>query len=80
VLAELTEVLLASPSGSLTERGFSMILDGALEGRHPGVQLIVAGDRSGCVQGFHRYATAGHGTDVTLDVAWRRPGCPERHR
>ena len=45
LLAELTEVLLASPSGSRTERGFSMILDGALEGRYPGIQLIVARDQ-----------------------------------
>ena len=55
LLAELTEVLLASPSGARTERGFSMCLDGALEGRYPGVQLIVARDKHGRVQGFHRY-------------------------
>jgi lysylphosphatidylglycerol synthetase-like protein (DUF2156 family) len=76
LLAELTEVLLASPSGSRTERGFSMILDGALEGRHPGIQLIIARDAHGRVQGFHRYATAGRGTDITLDVPWRRRGAP----
>lgn len=76
VLAELTEVLLASPSGSRTERGFSMILDGALEGRHPGIQLIIARDERGRVQGFHRYATAGGGTEITLDVPWRRRGAP----
>ena len=45
MLAELTEVLLASPSGARTQRGFSMCLDGALEGRYPGVQLIVARDK-----------------------------------
>jgi lysylphosphatidylglycerol synthetase-like protein (DUF2156 family) len=76
LLAELTEVLLASPSGSRTERGFSMILDGALEGRYPGIWLIVARDDQGRVQGFHRYATAGQGSDVTLDVPWRRRGAP----
>jgi lysylphosphatidylglycerol synthetase-like protein (DUF2156 family) len=76
LLAELTEVLLASPSGSRTERGFSMILDGALEGRHPGIQLIIARDAHGRVQGFHRYATAGRGSDITLDVPWRRRGAP----
>ena len=74
--AELTEVVLASPSGAHTERGFSMILDGALEGRYPGIQLIIARDRSGTVQGFHRYATAGGGSDVTLDVPWRRRAPP----
>jgi lysylphosphatidylglycerol synthetase-like protein (DUF2156 family) len=76
MLPELTEVLLASPSGARTERGFSMCLDGALEGRYPGVQLIVARDKAGQVQGFHRYATAGRGTEVSLDVPWRRRGAP----
>jgi len=76
VLAELTEVLLASPSGARAERGFSMCLDGALEGRYPGVQLIIARDKLGRVQGFHRYATAGHGSEVSLDVPWRRRGAP----
>lgn len=53
-----------------------MILDGALERRYPGIQLIVARDRDGQVQGFHRYASSGGGTDITLDVPWRRPGAP----
>jgi lysylphosphatidylglycerol synthetase-like protein (DUF2156 family) len=75
-LAELTEVMLASPSGARTERGFSMCLDGALEGRFPGVLLIIARDKHGQVQGFHRYATAGHGSEVSLDVPWRRRGAP----
>ena len=74
--AELAHVLFASHRGARTERGFSMTLDGALERRYPGIQLIIARDRSGQVQGFHRYATAGGGTDVTLDVPWRRPGAP----
>ena len=76
LLTELTEVVLASPSGSRTERGFSMSLDGALEGRYPGVALIIARDSAGRVQGFHRYATAGGGREVTLDVPWRRRGAP----
>ena len=74
--AELTEVLRASSSGVHTDRGFCMNLDGALQGRYPGIQLIIARDKSGRVQGFHRYATAGGGSDVTLDVPWRRPGAP----
>ena len=74
--AELTQVLLTSHSGARIERGFSMILDGALERRYPGIQLIIARDRDGQVQGFHRYATAGSGRDITLDVPWRRPGAP----
>ncbi|BBX08422.1 bifunctional lysylphosphatidylglycerol flippase/synthetase MprF [Mycolicibacterium aichiense] len=75
-LAELTDVLLSSAKGSRTERGFSMILDATLTGRYPGILLIVARDRAGRVQGFHRYAVAGGGTDITLDVPWRRRGAP----
>jgi lysylphosphatidylglycerol synthetase-like protein (DUF2156 family) len=75
-LAELTEMLLASPRGARTERGFSMALDGALEGRYPGIQLIIARDASGRIQGFHRYAVAGGGGDISLDVPWRRRGAP----
>lgn len=75
-LAELTEVLLASPSGAHTERGFCMALDGALEGRYPGIRLIIARDAAGQVQGFHRYAVAGDGSDLSLDVPWRRRGAP----
>jgi lysylphosphatidylglycerol synthetase-like protein (DUF2156 family) len=74
--AELAQVLYASHSGARTERGYSMILDGALERRYPGIQLIIGRDRFGRVQGFHRYATAGGGSEVTLDVPWRRPGAP----
>jgi lysylphosphatidylglycerol synthetase-like protein (DUF2156 family) len=74
--AELAQVLFASHSGARTERGFSMILDGALERRYPGIQLIIARDRDGQVQGFHRYASSGGGTDITLDVPWRRPDAP----
>jgi lysylphosphatidylglycerol synthetase-like protein (DUF2156 family) len=53
-----------------------MNLDGVLQGRFPGIRLIIARDASGRVQGFHRYATAGHGGDITLDVPWRRRGAP----
>lgn len=76
LLAELAEVVRLSHRGARTERGFSMILDGLLQGRYPGVQLIVARDRSGRVLGFHRYALAGNGDDVSLDVPWRRPHVP----
>jgi lysylphosphatidylglycerol synthetase-like protein (DUF2156 family) len=75
-LAELTDVVRASPSGAHTDRGFYMNLDGVLEGRFPGIQLIIARDAAGRVQGFHRYATAGSGNDITLDVPWRRGGAP----
>jgi lysylphosphatidylglycerol synthetase-like protein (DUF2156 family) len=75
-LAELSEVVRASASGAHTDRGFCMSLDGVLEGRYPGIQLIIARDKSGRVQGFHRYATAGGGSDITLDVPWRRRDAP----
>jgi lysylphosphatidylglycerol synthetase-like protein (DUF2156 family) len=75
-LAELTEVVRESTKGAHTERGFHMNLDGVLEGRFPGIRLIMARDASGKVQGFHRYATAGNGSDITLDVPWRRRGAP----
>jgi lysylphosphatidylglycerol synthetase-like protein (DUF2156 family) len=74
--AELTEVLYASHREAHSERGFCMNLDGALQGRIPGVKLAIARDRCGRVAAFHRYATAGHGTEVTLDVPFRRPGAP----
>ncbi|OBK43751.1 bifunctional lysylphosphatidylglycerol flippase/synthetase MprF [Mycobacterium sp. 1081908.1] len=76
LLAELTDVVRASPSGAHHDRGFYMNLDGVLEGRFPGIKLIIARDASGRVQGFHRYATAGGGSDVSLDVPWRRRGAP----
>lgn len=76
LLAELADVVRASSRAARTERGFSMILDGALEGRYPGIELIFARDRDGRVQGFHRYALAGGGNDVSLDVPWRRPSAP----
>jgi len=75
-LAELTDVVLSSAKGARAERGFSMILDGALTGRYPGILLIVARDGAGRVQGFHRYAVSGGGSDVTLDIPWRRRGAP----
>ena len=43
---------------------------------YPGIALIIARDGAGRVQGFHRYATAGGGAEVTLDVPWRRRGAP----
>ncbi|BBX45911.1 bifunctional lysylphosphatidylglycerol flippase/synthetase MprF [Mycobacterium cookii] len=73
---ELAEVLYTSHRGAHVQRGFSMILDHALEGRYPGVRLIIARDSQGRVQGFQRYASSGGGTDMTLDVPWRRPGAP----
>jgi lysylphosphatidylglycerol synthetase-like protein (DUF2156 family) len=74
--AELIDVLDSSRVGVRFERGFSMILDRALERGRPGVMLAIARDRTGRVQALHRYALAGGGNDVSLDVPWRRPGAP----
>ncbi|XBL77531.1 phosphatidylglycerol lysyltransferase domain-containing protein [Mycobacterium shigaense] len=74
--AELTEVLYAAHRAARTERGFCMNLDGALRGRYPGIKLAIARDRHGRVVAFHRYTTAGQGSEVSLDVPFRRPGAP----
>ncbi len=76
LIAELTEVLYASHRAAHTERGFCMNLDGALQGRLPGIKLAIARDRCGRAVAFHRYATAGEGSEVTLDVPFRRPDAP----
>ncbi|SPM42416.1 Lysylphosphatidylglycerol synthetase, C-terminal domain, DUF2156 family [Mycobacterium numidiamassiliense] len=75
-IAELTEVLYAAHRAARTERGFCMSLDEALQGRYPGIKLAIARDRCGRVVAFHRYATAGQGSEVSLDVPFRRPGAP----
>ncbi|OSC24495.1 hypothetical protein B8W69_21520 [Mycobacterium vulneris] len=76
LLAELTDVLYAARRAGRTERGFCMNLDGALQGRLPGVKLAMARDRRGRVVAFHRYATAGEGSEVSLDVPFRLPIAP----
>lgn len=76
LIAELTEVLYAAHRAARTERGFCMNLDGALQGRFPGIKLAIARDRRGRVVAFHRYATAGEGSEVSLDVPFRRPNAP----
>jgi MYXO-CTERM domain-containing protein len=45
--------------GRPAERGFSMILDGLLTGRHPDCLLVIARDRAGRLVGFQRYVPAG---------------------
>lgn len=57
-------------------RGFSMILDHLLDGRNPGMLVVIARDGDGRVAGFQRYGTAGHGTELSLDVPWRRKDAP----
>ena len=76
LMSELTEVLYAAHRAARSERGFCMNLDGALQGRFPGIKLAIARDRRGRVVAFHRYATAGEGSEVSLDVPFRRPNAP----
>lgn len=74
--AELTGVLYAAHRAARSERGFCMSLDRALQGCYPGVTLAIARDRDGQVVAFHRYASADHGAEVSLDLPFRRPGAP----
>ncbi|MET7771907.1 phosphatidylglycerol lysyltransferase domain-containing protein [Nocardia sp. NPDC005366] len=57
-------------------RGFSMILDHLLDGCHPGMLLVLARDAQGRVAGFQRYGIAARGTELSLDVPWRRKDAP----
>lgn len=57
-------------------RGFSMILDHLLDGRHPGMLLIIARDSQGRPAGFQRYGRSSGGTELSLDVPWRRKDAP----
>ncbi|MEV0670332.1 phosphatidylglycerol lysyltransferase domain-containing protein [Mycobacterium sp. NPDC050441] len=74
--AELLDVMRQSGKAVGSERGFSMMLGGTLSGRYPGVWLIYARDRDGRLQAFQRYASAGGGTELSLDLPWRRSGAP----
>ena len=76
LVSELTEVLYAAHRAARSERGFCMNLDRVLQGRFPGIKLAIARDRCGRVAAFHRYTTAGHGSEVSLDVPFRRPDAP----
>lgn len=73
---ELHEVMVSSHKAVGAERGFAMMLGGALSGHFPGVWLIIARDRAGRLQGFQRYASTGANTDLSLDLPWRRPDAP----
>lgn len=53
-------------------RGFSMVLDHLLDGRHPNMLVVIANDRNGSPMGFQRYGISGRGQELSLDVPWRR--------
>jgi lysylphosphatidylglycerol synthetase-like protein (DUF2156 family) len=57
-------------------RGFSMILDHLLDGRNPGMLLVIARDSAGRVVGLQRYGESNHGSELSLDVPWRRKDAP----
>jgi lysylphosphatidylglycerol synthetase-like protein (DUF2156 family) len=57
-------------------RGFSMILDHLLDGRNPGMVVILARDVTGRVVGFQRYGSSDAGRELSLDVPWRRKDAP----
>ncbi|MDG3010916.1 DUF2156 domain-containing protein [Rhodococcus sp. D2-41] len=58
------------------ERGFSMILDHLLDGRHPGMLVMVARDATGRAVAFQRYGRADGNRMITMDVPWRVPDAP----
>jgi len=49
LMSELGEVLYAAHRAARTERGFCMNLDSVLQGRIPGIKLVIARDRCGQV-------------------------------
>ncbi|MFC9999129.1 bifunctional lysylphosphatidylglycerol flippase/synthetase MprF [Nocardia sp. NPDC127526] len=57
-------------------RGFSMILDHLLDGRNPGMLVVLARDADGRIAGFQRYGISGDGAELSLDVPWRRRDAP----
>ncbi|WP_067705041.1 bifunctional lysylphosphatidylglycerol flippase/synthetase MprF [Nocardia jejuensis] len=57
-------------------RGFSMILDHLLDGRHPGMLVVLARDADGTIAGFQRYGVSANGRELSLDVPWRRHDAP----
>jgi len=67
---ELADVSARWLKGS-RERGFSMILDGLLNGSHPDCVLVIARDRTGNVVGFQRYAPCMGGEALSLDTMRR---------
>jgi lysyl-tRNA synthetase, class II len=57
--------------GEHTERGFSMALDGLLEGRHPDALVTVARDAAGAPFAFQRYIPCKAGRALSLDAMRR---------
>ena len=73
--AELLAIVDEWHAGRQT-RGFSMILDHLLDGRHPGMLLVIARDEAGRAVGFQRYGTNAGGNELSIDVPWRAKNSP----
>ncbi|KAA0022572.1 bifunctional lysylphosphatidylglycerol flippase/synthetase MprF [Antrihabitans cavernicola] len=73
--AELLAIVDEWHAGRQT-RGFSMILDHLLDGRHPGMLLVIARDATGRAVGFQRYGTNSAGLELSIDVPWRSKNSP----
>jgi lysylphosphatidylglycerol synthetase-like protein (DUF2156 family) len=56
--------------------GFSMSLDGMLDGRHPDCLVVVARDRARHAVAFQRYALCRGGRALSLDAMPRHPRSP----
>ena len=76
--AELPEALRAEMAalsrrwlGSGRERGFAMVLDGLVDGRHSNGLFVLAFDADGRLVGFQRYLCCGPDTALSLDVMRR---------
>lgn len=72
---ELAHVAAQSWDGQ-GERGFSMNLDGLLNGAHPQTVLVVCRDDQEQVVAFQRYAAASSGRLLSLDTMCRLPDAP----
>lgn len=68
--AELTDLSKRWLNGQ-QERGFSMILDGMLQGLHPDCLLVVTRDKTGRAVGFQRYAYCRSRKALSLDTMRR---------
>ena len=79
-LSELTRVELIAivdeSRAGRQNRGFSMILDHLLDGRHPGMLVVIARDSYGRAVGFQRYGTSAAGRELSIDVPWRAVDAP----
>jgi lysyl-tRNA synthetase class 2 len=75
LLAELRRVALARRASGV-ERGYSMTLDGLLDGDHRDCLIVVCRDRAGHPRAFQRYIPCRAGAALSLDVMRRDHQAP----